>query len=412
MPLDFSIIEKFITDYREALKDKLLLRHERYRILVMLRDKLQVLLENFEIFEAGITSVLLNKIEKATTYEELKICHNKAVDGIAEFFLDNPTITDVHDLFRINRDAITVRVLELVEEEMKADGFESPLTEYVWIGLGSEGRDEQTILTDQDNMIVYETGTGRYKSDLVEQYYEIFSNKVMDRLNDVGFEKCKGGVMPSNDKWRGSVQTWKKRLEDRITYENGAFEDLDIIILTDARPIKGSKKLLDKVMAPFFRLLGENKHVMKEFIRSAVLMPTAITFFGNFRVEKTGEYKDMFNIKLMGWAPLILSVRMLALSNSIYETNTLNRIRLMREQGIIKKEMEKNLIDAYLTFVNFRIMNQIEKHRNNNNSISDMNHIKPDMLGQKAQEEMRRAMKSVEALQKYIEEILLFGQPL
>jgi len=271
MPLDFSVIEKFISDYREALTDKLLLRHERYRILVMLRDKLQVLLENFEIFEAGITSVLLNKIKKATTYKELKICHNKAVDGIAEFFLDNPTITDVHDLFRINRDAITVRVLQLVEEEMKADGFESPLTEYVWIGLGSEGRDEQTILTDQDNMIVYDTGSGRYKSGFVEQYYEIFSNKVMERLSDVGFEKCKGGVMPSNDKWRGSVQTWKKRLEDRITYENGSFEDLDIIILTDARPIKGNRKLLGEVMAPFFRLLNENKHVMKEFIKSSIL---------------------------------------------------------------------------------------------------------------------------------------------
>jgi len=412
MPLDFSVIEKFIYDYQDTLKSKLLLRHERYRILAMLRDKLQVLLENFEIFEAGITSDLLNKIKKAITYEELKICHNKAVDGIMEFFLDNPTIPDVHDLLRIIRDAITVRVLQLAEEEMKADGFESPLTEYVWIGLGSEGRDEQTILTDQDNMIVYDTDSGHYKADIVEQYYEIFSKKVMERLSDVGFEKCKGGVMPSNEKWRGSVQAWRKRLEDRIIYEKGSFEELDIIILTDARPIKGNSKLLDKVMAPFFRFLNDNKSIMKEFIRSAVLMPTAITFFGNFKVEKTGDHKDMLNIKLLGWAPLILSVRMLALSNGIYETNTLKRIQLMKEKGVIKKEMENNLIDAYLTFVNFRIMNQIEKHKNNNDNITDMNFIKPDMLGQKALEEMRKAMKSVESLQKYIEEVLLFGQPI
>jgi hypothetical protein len=57
-------------------------------------------------------------------------------------------------------------------------------------------------------------------------------------------------------------------------------------------------------------------------------------------------------------------------------------------------------------------MNQIEKSKDNNNNISDANHIRPDMLGQKAQEEMRRSMKSVEALQKYIEEVLLFGQPI
>jgi CBS domain-containing protein len=412
MPLDFSVIEKFISDYQETLRDKLLLRRERYNILAMLRDKLQTLLENYDTFERNISSRLLNKIEKAVTYEELRKYHIKAVNEIKEFFLDNSTVPDVHDLFRIIRDAITVRVLQLVEEEMKGDGFESPPTEYVWIGLGSEGRDEQTLLTDQDNMIVYDTGGSQYVLDIVEHYYEIFSKKVADRLSDVGFEKCKGGVMPSNEKWRGSIQTWKKRLEDRLIYDKGAFEDLDIIILTDARPMKGNRRLHDEVMSFFFKSLSDNSRIMKDFIRSAVLMPTAITFFGNFKVEKSGEYKDLLNIKLLGWAPLIFSVRMLALSNGIYETNTLKRIRLMKEKGVIKKEMEKNLTDAYLTFVNFRIMNQIEKRKDNNNSISDANHISPDMLGQKAQEEMRRSMKSVEALQKYIEEVLLFGQPI
>jgi CBS domain-containing protein len=412
MLLDFSVIEKFISDHQESLKDKLLLRNERYRILAGLRDKLQDLLENYDIFEKNISSRLFNKIGKATTYQQLRKYHIKSVEGVKEFYLNNHTIPDVHDLFRIIRDAITVRVLQLVEEEIKGKGFESPPTEYVWIGLGSEGRDEQTLLTDQDNMIVYDTGNGQYGSDIVEQYYEVFSKKAADRLSDVGFEKCKGGVMPSNEKWRGSIQTWKKRLEDRLIYEKGDFEDLDIIILTDARPMKGNRKLLDEVMAFFFKSLTDNSHIMKDFIKSAVLMPTAITFFGNFKVEKSGDYKDLLNIKLLGWAPLILSVRMLALSNGIYETNTLKRIRLMKEKGVIKKEMEKNLTDAYLTFVNFRVMNQIEKSKVNNNNISDANHIRPDMLGQKGQEEMRRAMKSVEALQKYIEEVLLFGQPI
>jgi signal-transduction protein with cAMP-binding, CBS, and nucleotidyltransferase domain len=389
-----------------------MLRHERYKILATLQDKLQTLLENYNTFEKNISSRLFNKIEKATAYEKLRNYHFKSVEGIKEFYLNNHTIPDVHDLFRLVRDAITVRVLQLVEEEMKSQGLGLPPTEYVWIGLGSEGRDEQTLLTDQDNMIVYDTGNGQYGLDIIEQYYETFSKKAVDRLSDVGFEKCKGGVMPSNEKWRGSIQTWKKRLEDRLILEKGDFDDLDVIILTDARPMKGNSKLLDEVMTFFFSSLTDNTRIMKDFIKSAVLMPTAITFFGNFRVEKSGEYKDLLNIKLLGWAPLILSVRMLALSNGIYETNTLKRIRLMKEKGVIKKEMEKNLTDAYLTFVNFRIMNQIEKSKDNNNNISDANHIRPDMLGQKAQEEMRRSMKSVEALQKYIEEVLLFGQPI
>ncbi len=409
MSLDFSAVEKFVSDYREAMQDRSLLRHARYNILARLRDQLQALLNDYESLETEITSHLLGGIEAAPTYADLRQYHEKAVDKIGSFFLANQTVPDVHDLFRIIRGGITVRVLGMVEQEMREAGLGEPPTDYVWIALGSEGRDEQTMLTDQDNMIVHGAAKGNSGPDKNERYFEAFSKRTVDRLDEVGFQKCKGDVMPSNGKWRGSVDAWKKRLEDRMTYEKGAFEDLDIIILTDARPIKGNKVLLEKVMGFFFDLLNNNGRIMKDFVRSAVLMPTAITFFGNFKVEKSGDHKDLFNLKLLGWAPLIFSVRMLALANRLYETNTLKRIHLLRERGIIKKEMENDLAEAYLTFVKFRLMNQVRK---SGSSITDANYVRPDMLGPEEQEKMRKAMKAVEALQKYLEEVLLFGQPL
>ena len=413
MPLDFSVVEKFVSDYREAMQDKSLLRHARYNILAKLRDELQTLLNSYEAFESEITSHLRGQIETARTYEGLRECHEKAVDGIGSFFVENKTVPDVHDLFRMIRSSITVKVLEMVEGEMREAGLGEPPADYVWIGLGSEGRDEQTMLTDQDNMIVYETIAGKSGSDKNLRYFEEFSQRAVDRLDEVGFQKCKGNVMPSSEKWRGSVEAWKKRLDDRMIYEKGAFEDLDIIILTDARSIRGNEVLLRRVMGFFFDNLANNRRIMNDFVRSAVLMPTAITFFGNFKVEKTGDYKDMFNLKLLGWAPLIFSVRMLTLANRLYETNTLKRIRLLREKGIIKKDMENDLTDAYLTFVKFRIMNQIQKRNNDgSSSIMDMNYVRPDMLGPEEQEKMRKAMKAVESVQRYIEEVLLFGQPI
>ncbi|MCX5799093.1 MAG: DUF294 nucleotidyltransferase-like domain-containing protein, partial [Proteobacteria bacterium] len=244
---------------------------------------------------------------------------------------------------------------------------------------------------------------------LFDFYYEVFSKKAVDRLHDVGFERCKGGVMPSNERWRGSVEDWGKRIEDRLTFEQGIFESLDVIILTDARPIEGKRNILDRFLKRFFNALGDNKTVMKDFIQSAVLMPTALSFFGNFKTEKSGDHTNQLNIKLLGWAPLILAVRMIALSNSIYETNTLHRIRLLRKMNVIKKDMENDLIDAYLTFVRFRIMNQI---RYKEDSGKDTNYLKPDLLGPEEQEKLRKAMKAVEALQKYMQEVLLFGQPI
>ncbi len=217
----------------------------------------------------------------------------------------------------------------------------------------------------------------------------------------------------SNAKWFGSISTWKKKIGATVTNDYREFELLDIIILTDARLIKGKRILFDDLMRYFFSFLTENRHIMKEFVRTAVIMPTALTFFGNFKTEKEGEFKDKFNIKLTGWSPLILSVRMLALSNNIYETNTLKRIKILRDMGVIKKEMYNELVEAYLTFVRFRIINQINiRHDTSGESLSNPNYISPDMLGLEEKERIRKAMKTVETLQKYIQELLLFGQPM
>jgi len=431
MPLNFSLIESFIADHQEDMRNKAMLRHDRYRVLSELGTALQTVLKDYEIFETELNALVIEIIDNTSSYETLRECHERAVAGVENFFLEEDTIVDVHDLFRIIRDRIAIRVLELVETEMVGEELGKPPVDYVWAGLGSEGRDAQTMVTDQDNLLVYAEGNDDFASDelrkrcaemvtagpvrpdtpepgtLLDGYFRIFAEKASDRLHQVGFEKCKGGVMPVNDRWRGSIKDWKKRIDERITFSRGVFEPLDIIILTDARRVKGSEVILRELLDYFFALLTNNKHFMKEFIQSAVLMPSALTFFGGFKVEKEGENKDKFNIKLLGWSPLILSVRMLSLSNGIYERNTLKRIAILRQRNIIKKEMESSLMDAYFTFVRYRIINQIN-YRDEEGKSS--NFLRPDMLGPDEQERLRRAMKAVETFQKFIQETLLFGE--
>lgn len=435
MPLNLITVENFVTENKEKMTDKALLRHERYTILSRLRDKLQASLDDYIRFESELSSLVVDKIEYAKTYGDLLACHKRAVGGIEKYFLEEDTIVDVHDLFRIVRDGIAIRVLKLTEDEMEKEGYGYPPTNFVWVGLGSEGRDEQTLMTDQDNMILYgevEDGFGTEflrkecyehhrilsgegeiqainEKQVLDYYFKVFSKKIVERLHSVGFEKCKGGVMPSNEKWRGSWSDFRNRLDQRIIYEKGIFETLDIIILTDARPIYGDKKLLSNFLRDFFKVLTDNKSVMKDLYQSAVLMPTALSFFGNFKTEKTGEHKDMINIKLLGWAPLILAIRMVAITNDIFETNTLKRIRLLRKKNVIKKEMETELIDAYLIFVRLRLLNQIT---NKDGTQSSMNFLNPANLSEDDQGKLRKAMRTVENFQKYIQERLLFGQPI
>jgi CBS domain-containing protein len=177
--------------------------------------------------------------------------------------------------------------------------------------------------------------------------------------------------------------------------------------MTDARVIHGDEQLFRTVLDEFFALLKENRHVMKDITESSVQMSTALGFFGKFKVEAEGKYKGMFNMKLLGWSPLVMSVRALALHEGLYETNTLKRIKRLRAMNMIKKEMEQDLIDAYLLFAQFRIVNQIAAL----DKRDGYNYVDPAALDADEAAKVRKAMRTVESFQKYIHEVILFGQP-
>ncbi len=401
MPLNFSIVDRFVSTYSEALQDKTLLRHERYDILQKLREKLWEAMRDSERFEVELSRAL-DVIDTTDDYEELRRHHEQSVEGVRNYFQEEQTIVDVYDLFRVVRDHLTIRALRLVEKEMEREGRGPVPSRYCWIGLGSEGRDEQTFVTDQDNMLIYDAA----QADL-RGYYGEFAQRVVDRLDEIGFEKCKGGIMPSNEKWLGSAADWKKKIEETLSEAKGTLEFLDLIIMTDARVIYGDEQLFQTVLDEFFTRLKENRQVMKDITESSVQMSTALGFFGKFKVEAEGKYKGMFNMKLLGWSPLVMSVRALALHEGLHETNTLKRIKRLRAMNMIKKEMQQDLIQAYLLFAQFRIVNQIAALEKRDG----YNYVDPAALDADEAAKVRKAMRTVESFQKYIHEVILFGQP-
>jgi hypothetical protein len=98
MPLSFSIIERFTSEYAEAMRDKTLLRHDRYHMLSALKERLYQAMRDYETFEAELSS-MIKSIEEAKTYEELGGCHQRSVAGVRNYFLEEQTLIDVHDLF-------------------------------------------------------------------------------------------------------------------------------------------------------------------------------------------------------------------------------------------------------------------------------------------------------------------------
>ena len=129
----------------------------------------------------------------------LKIIHEKLNQIELERFLLIPSVDDLHKSCTHYRDLLSSRVIHPVFAEMDAAGFIRPEVPFALISMGSDGREEQTLITDQDNLIVYGDGGG----EAADQYFAEFSIRLVDRLEEAGFMRCTGDIMPTNQTWRG-----------------------------------------------------------------------------------------------------------------------------------------------------------------------------------------------------------------
>ena len=423
MALDLSTVEDFISQHHKEITDKSLTRHDRYRILSELREHLDKSLLRHESFEDNL-SAIIRAASGAESYNSLKELHRRAVSEIKNYFLEEETVVDVHDMLGSFRDAVTSRVLALVENEMEDEGYGAVPVEYCWAGVGSDGRDEHTFVTEQNNLMVFSETESNFATDnlraacvqyyrklvtrtkndvgpkeFLDYYFGLFSEKAAKRLEFIGFSRCSGGIMPVNEKWRGSLSNWEMRSEEALNPEK-SIDPLDLVRLADARPIKGSADLLSGVTGKVVALLRNNGIVMKDLTESAVQMPTARGLLGKFRLETTGENEGKFNMRRLGWGPLIMNVRILALCQGVKETNTLKRIKILREMNVITREVEEELTEAYLVFMKCRLSAQIQSE-----GREDLSYVDPRTLDAEDAFMLRKAMGSVEGFQKHVNEL-------
>ncbi len=423
-----EIIGKFAEEYIP----RYLTWEERLNLLQRLQDRVGEEIERIEGFRSRYGEKLA-LVSSAKTVEGLKDLHNDLNQLALEGFLESYSVRGIHELCSTYRDKIAERLLVLVEEEMVKEGFGPPPTPYAWLAMGSDGRREQTLFADQDNLLVYkyekggvqqlldleertkgklvkinmgEFPTAVDKWDILDGYYEIFSRKMVQRLDEVGIEKCKGGVMPSNEKWRGSLTDWKERVKGKVRYGTGILNTLDLIILMDLRYVGGDKGLAEELTSFVNEHVRENPSLLGEMIRSATLMPVSLGLFKRFVTERSGQHKGKLDLKVGGWAPLVLIVRILAKKHNLSSTNTMERIKGLREAKVFTAKFAADLQEAFYVLIKFRLLHQAELIRE---ELRNNNYIDPYRLSDGEQAELKDALRRVEALQRWAHNLFFAG---
>lgn len=338
----------------------------------------------------------------AENSEGLQKINNHVVDVGHSMFISLRSVSMVQELCTAVRDAIAGRALELAERELYFSGASNEIP-YSLIAVGSHGRREQTLFTDQDYLFIHgdNTTADAVSGETASEYFGMLGSIFVKILEETGLRKCSSGIMPNNDEWRGSNAEWGRRLftTARFQHDDWAKNILNLIILSDARYISGNLDLW-LGFAPFIRSqVRENDQTIRSMARVASAMRLANGFIRRFAVEAEGPNKGAFNLKLLAWKPLVMCIRMLAVHFGVDNTSTLERIEELQGKGIFSEMMASGLTDSYHIITGRRILQQIKKIKG---IIDDENYINPYELVGEEREELYKAIMRVTELQNMI----------
>ena len=342
---------------------------------------------------------LLAEICGCHDYARLGELHRKLNELEMEEFLKVQSVATLHHNCTEYRDLLARRALYLVEEELRTAGTGPPPVPYAFLSTGSDGRDEQTLITDQDHLIVYGDDGG----DEADTWFKEFSLLLVDRLEEIGFKKCTGDMMPSNPTWRGSFQQWRRRLICIVRYECEP-EDfgknmMNLIVLSDARYVAGNRELADQLVETIRGVEQDYFQALWGMAKAATEMKLALGFLKRLWTEGSGDHKGEFNLKLLAWAPLIMNVRILAINQGIPATNTIRRIELLQQEKSLSAAAASGLIEAYEVLTRHRILLQIRVIKG---IQKDSYYLNPYELTADERERIRQALLRIEELQKTI----------
>jgi signal-transduction protein with cAMP-binding, CBS, and nucleotidyltransferase domain len=343
------------------------------------------------------TLAVLDRCIDSTPHDELRKIHDELNQIEQDRFLMTYSVSGLHQSCTHYRDVLARRAMALVAAEMESAGRPMPSLPFALISMGSDGREEQTLITDQDYLIVYGDGGG----EEADRFFLDYSTLLVDRLEEAGFKRCTGDIMPTNQTWRGSLAQWHKRLLAIVRYdvEDYAKNMMDMIVLSDARYVAGDRSLADELVTFIRDMERDYSRVLWGMAKAATEMKLALGFMKRLWTEGSGEHKGEFNLKLLAWAPLVTNVRILSINQGLPTTNTVQRITLLEKEGSFSASMASDLREAYHVLTKHRILLQIKAIKG---IQKDSYHLNPYLLPAEERERIRHALIRIDELQKMI----------
>ena len=359
-----------------------------------LKSRVTGILSDHDILlsQGNSPAVLINALMNTWDVSEMAKIRNRA-EKLLKYYLENEVAMDfVATIISEINDIIIQRAVQLAVKKHSADHIEASKVKFCFLSMGSEGREEQLLRTDLDNALVFEDVA---KEDLeeIQAYMLLIAQEVIETLFVCGFQACPADMMANNPKWCQPISAWKNYFSDWILSPNQQAL-LNATIFFDFRPVFGFKKLAEELTEHIYQEIADKNIFLNFLAKNALLNPAPMGFFRNFLVEKSGEQKDKFDIKLRAMMPLADMARLLVLSHRVVGIN--NTFKRFEKLAELEPNYTELLLEAGKAYEILMRMRAIEGLKSGNSG----RYIHPEDLGKLQRQMLKNTFAPIDELQK------------
>lgn len=374
---------------REALLT--MARHGIHHLLLVADGKLAGVISEKDLFAIKRMSVqgITNAIANAADIDALKLA-GRDIAALAHSLLaqgmEAETLTE---LIATLNDHLTRRLIDL---EAAAAGLSD--THWCWMALGSEGRMEQTLATDQDNALIF-SGPPEAKTEAARERLVDMARRINQGLDACGFPLCKGLVMASNPKWCLTADEWRAQFSRWID-SGGPDELLNASIFFDFRPLYGEQALAADLRSWLTAKVQGNPRFLKQMTQNALRNVPPLGLVRDFVLSEDEKHPHTLDLKLNGSMPFVDGARIFALASGQTATGTAQRLKQAGQALRIPAEEIVSWVQAFHFIQLLRLRHQHEHERQ---GLAPDNYLNPDTLSVLDRRILKEAFRQARKLQ-------------
>lgn len=333
--------------------------------------------------------VLMRAIKRCRKIKSLKPVRAQITHLLQGYLEQNLPLSVVLRIIAELNDACVKRVIAL---SLKKEG-PAPVG-FAWLSMGSQGRGEQLLHTDQDNALVFEN-VADGKLEATSAYFLNLAERVTRGLRNAGFEYCPAEMMASNPDWCMSLDAWKEKVAGWIR-KPGAEQVLLSSIFFDYNLSYGRIELVRELSEFIFEQVEQHPSFCAHLASGALQNPSPTGFFRQFLVEQDGKHKDFFDIKKRALMPLTDAARVLILSHRVKGINgTADRYEKLAELEPNNRELFLSCSYATKALLKFRAKQGL-LHGDSGRFIA------LDTLNKEEKVKLKRTFKTIKEVQELL----------